>query len=87
MVGVAQLVELRIVTPAVEGSIPFVHPNFLVVIPDYFAFAGFLPFVLVEPAFAAVFDYCLGGGIGRHDRFRSCCRKVWGFKSLPRYQF
>ena len=29
MVGVAQLVELRIVTPAVEGSIPFVHPNYL----------------------------------------------------------
>lgn len=28
MVGVAQLVELRIVTPAVEGSIPFVHPIF-----------------------------------------------------------
>lgn len=26
MVDVAQLVELRIVTPAVEGSIPFVHP-------------------------------------------------------------
>ena len=29
MVGVAQLVELRIVIPAVEGSIPFVHPTFL----------------------------------------------------------
>ena len=29
VVDVAQLVELRIVTPAVEGSIPFVHPNFL----------------------------------------------------------
>ena len=28
MVDVAQLVELRIVTPAVEGSIPFVHPSF-----------------------------------------------------------
>ena len=28
VVDVAQLVELRIVTPAVEGSIPFVHPNF-----------------------------------------------------------
>ncbi len=28
MVGVAQLVELRIVIPAVEGSSPFVHPNF-----------------------------------------------------------
>lgn len=27
MVDVAQLVELRIVTPAVEGSIPFVHPT------------------------------------------------------------
>ncbi len=27
MVGVAQLVELRIVIPAVEGSKPFVHPN------------------------------------------------------------
>ena len=26
MVGVAQLVELRIVTPAVEGSNPFAHP-------------------------------------------------------------
>lgn len=28
MVDVAQLVELRIVTPAVEGSNPFVHPIF-----------------------------------------------------------
>ena len=28
MVDVAQLVELRIVTPAVEGSNPFVHPTF-----------------------------------------------------------
>ena len=28
MVGVAQLVELRIVIPAVEGSSPFVHPSF-----------------------------------------------------------
>ena len=26
MVGVAQLVELRIVIPAVEGSSPFTHP-------------------------------------------------------------
>ena len=28
MVGVAQLVELRIVIPAVVGSIPIVHPIF-----------------------------------------------------------
>ena len=28
MVGVAQLVELRIVIPAVVGSSPIVHPNF-----------------------------------------------------------
>ncbi len=28
VVDVAQLVELRIVTPAVEGSNPFVHPTF-----------------------------------------------------------
>ena len=28
MVDVAQLVELRIVIPAVEGSNPFVHPIF-----------------------------------------------------------
>ena len=27
MVGVAQLVELRIVIPAVVGSIPIVHPS------------------------------------------------------------
>ena len=27
MVGVAQLVELRIVIPAVAGSIPVAHPN------------------------------------------------------------
>ena len=27
MVGVAQLVELRIVAPAVVGSNPIVHPN------------------------------------------------------------
>ena len=29
MVGVAQLVELRIVIPVVAGSIPVVHPIFL----------------------------------------------------------
>ena len=29
MVGVAQLVELRIVIPAVVGSSPIVHPKFL----------------------------------------------------------
>jgi hypothetical protein len=28
MVGVAQLVELRIVIPAVVGSSPIVHPKF-----------------------------------------------------------
>jgi hypothetical protein len=28
MVGVAQLVEHRIVAPVVEGSIPFAHPKF-----------------------------------------------------------
>lgn len=28
MVGVAQLVELRIVAPAVVGSNPIVHPSF-----------------------------------------------------------
>ena len=28
MVGIAQLVELRIVIPAVVGSSPIVHPNF-----------------------------------------------------------
>ena len=27
MVGVAQLVEHRIVAPVVEGSIPFAHPK------------------------------------------------------------
>ena len=30
MVGVAQLVELRIVIPAVVGSSPIVHPNKIV---------------------------------------------------------
>ncbi len=30
LVGVAQLVELRIVIPAVAGSIPVAHPNFRV---------------------------------------------------------
>ena len=39
MVDVAQLVELRIVTPAVEGSNPFVHPTFLV----FSAFSAKLP--------------------------------------------
>ena len=29
MVGVAQLVELRVVIPAVVGSIPIVHPMVL----------------------------------------------------------
>ena len=29
MVGVAQLVELRIVIPAVVGSSPIVHPSFV----------------------------------------------------------
>ena len=31
MVGVAQLVELRIVIPAVVGSNPIVHPIFLLI--------------------------------------------------------
>ena len=73
MVDVAQLVELRIVTPAVEGSNPFVHPTFPLAVMRS-------SFILRIPIF------CLGGGIGRHDRFRSYCRKAWGFKSLPRYQ-
>ena len=30
MVGVAQLVELRIVIPVVAGSIPVVHPIFVI---------------------------------------------------------
>ena len=30
MVGVAQLVELRIVIPAVVGSSPIVHPKFTI---------------------------------------------------------
>ena len=32
MVGVAQLVEPRIVIPVVEGSNPFVHPSFFVIL-------------------------------------------------------
>jgi hypothetical protein len=45
MVGVAQLVEHGIVTPVVEGSIPFVHPIFRKA-PDLtvwrlFCFSGF----------------------------------------------
>ena len=32
MVNVAQLVELRNVTPVVEGSIPFVHPIFVALV-------------------------------------------------------
>src|SRR4029078_6914044 len=27
------------------------------------------------------------GGIGRRGRFRSCCRKMWGFESLRAHQF
>ena len=26
------------------------------------------------------------GGIGRRGRFRSCCRKMWGFESLRAHQ-
>jgi hypothetical protein len=35
MVGVAQLVEHRIVTPVVVGSIPIVHPIFEKKAPDF----------------------------------------------------
>ena len=34
MVGVAQLVERRIVIPVVVGSIPIVHPEKSPVVPD-----------------------------------------------------
>ncbi len=49
MVDVAQLVEHRIVAPAVEGSIPFVHPKFMGTV------------VLGDRAFLAVWDLRLFG--------------------------
>lgn len=49
MVGVAQLVELRIVIPAVEGSNPFVHPNFLQIV-DLQRVASWLEYEKIDDA-------------------------------------
>ena len=38
MVDVAQLVEPRIVIPVVVGSIPIVHPSFLIIVQCIFNF-------------------------------------------------
>ena len=38
MVGVAQLVELRLVMPAVVGSSPIVHPIQIIDLIDFFTF-------------------------------------------------
>ena len=42
MVGVAQLVEPRIVIPVVVGSSPIIHPIFILVSPKQYFLAGFL---------------------------------------------
>src|SRR5690554_8117336 len=78
VVDVAQLVELRIVTPAVEGSNPFVHPTF--------------PLVCFRSSDLPVPGSALrwlreSGGIGRRTGFRfqrgnqigraSCRERVW----------
>ena len=64
MVGVAQLVERRIVIPVVVGSIPIVHPIF---------FEG----ALIEQSGAFDLSVACGcGGIGRHTGFRFQRRKL-----------
>gem|GEM_PF-3104301 len=72
MVGVAQLAELRIVIPAVEGSSPFAHPILLISHPFR---------VYSQSTVSLNFSVKLGavsgsGEIGRHAGFRFQCRKV-----------
>ena len=64
MVGVAQLVELRIVIPAVAGSIPVAHPNSRHLYGVY--------------RLVVVYSYkkCESGGIGRRAGFRFQYRKM-----------
>ena len=64
MVGVAQLVEHRIVAPGVVGSIPIVHPIFEKA-------PGTVPGVFVSGAVSRG-----RGGIGRHTGFRFQRRKA-----------
>ncbi len=71
MVDVAQLVELRIVTPAVEGSNPFVHP----ISSLSGSVLSFIPSVPQNPTVGsdnAERDRinCESGGIGRRAGFR-----------------
>src|SRR5690606_20574299 len=69
MVGVAQLVEHRIVAPGVVGSIPIVHPIFS---------------ENARHCLAFLYLHQIGGrgGIGRHTRFRFWRREVCEFESL-----
>lgn len=64
MVGVAQLVEHRIVAPGVVGSIPIVHPIFQKT-PGHLGLAF---------SFEGLPRGC--GGIGRHTGFRFQRRKA-----------
>lgn len=73
MVGVAQLVEHRIVTPGVVGSKPIVHPIF-------FKRQASAWRCCLQPLFRG------RGGIGRHTRFRFWRRKVWEFESPRPHQ-
>lgn len=69
VVDVAQLVELRIVTPAVEGSTPFVHPNLFFVLPAFFRI-GSCPFLFPFGALAGdcVSSVVAFGRLGVIDR-------------------
>ena len=62
MVGVAQLVEPRIVIPVVVGSIPIVHPS--------------LRASQKCGEYRESLTCCESGGIGRRAGFRFQCRKT-----------
>jgi hypothetical protein len=68
VVGVAQLVELWIVIPAVVGSNPIVHPTFFA----KFDVIRFMGNIVLRASLDRV-KLCGSGGIGRHAGFRFQC--------------
>ena len=80
MVGVAQLVEHRIVTPGVVGSIPIVHPIFQN--PRHIVW-GFCFRVLSADVVELVDTLDLGSSAARRESSSLSVRTIFIFNSLP----
>ncbi len=81
MVGVAQLVELRIVIPAVVGSNPIVHPSLgelknTVLNATNRGYQRLIKSFDGDENRTERFEKCGSGGIGRRAGFRFQCRKA-----------